>query len=44
MVVTEAGKVIEVGPQAPTEPAVISLDGTAVLQPAGDTLQVDAIG
>lgn len=44
VVVTEAGKVIEVGPQAPTGPAVISLDGTAVLQPGGDTLQVDAIG
>lgn len=44
VVITDAGDVIEVGPQAPTGPAVISLDGTTVLQPDDESVQVDRIG
>ena len=42
--VGEVVEVVEVGPQAPTGPASISLDGTMVLQPDGDSVQVDRIG
>lgn len=44
VVVTGEGDVVDVGPQAPTGPAVISLDGSSVLQPDGDSVQVDRIG
>ncbi len=44
VVVTTDGDVVDAGPQAPTGPASISLDGSTVLQPDGDSVRVDRIG
>lgn len=43
VVITDEGEVISVGEQAPSGPALLSLDGAAVLQPDGDSVQVDRI-
>ena len=44
VVVTTDGDVIDAGRQGPTGPASISLDGSTVLQPDGDSVRVDRIG